>query len=346
VPVEGYSMRTLILLVFVTGTGCLSPTVPLGSNVPDAQSSSPDAGCSSDCRARNCSPPAGLCPAQDSIACDPSSGDWVCVVSQDAGQVLDAGSVCTVGQNQTCNDNPGMQSYAGTCLTGGVCSCNPGFAIDPSTGRCQLQIGDAGCSPDCRITNCAPPPGLCPTQDAIACDPITGNWVCLAPDAGSGTCGACGSGNCVNGTDAFAVQISGRNPGVIFDGGFATIGASLFSFSSYLCGGTAEDGFYVKLVMATPQYVATQGYGPFTQSVAPGTYAIGHGGTQAATLEVLNELADSNVVVWVGVSGIVTVTSVDSSAVSGCFEAMLQDPSGNDGGSISGTFATSAECQF
>jgi hypothetical protein len=150
----------------------------------------PDAGCGTDCRTTNCAPPNGLCPAQDNVACDPTSGDWVCVPTQDAGPLTtDAGGVCTVGQDWTCNDDPAMQALAGTCLSGGVCKCNSGFVINPSTGRCMLQPGDAGCSPDCRVTNCAPPNGLCPTQDSIACDPTTGTWVCLASDAGSGDAG-------------------------------------------------------------------------------------------------------------------------------------------------------------
>ena len=211
-------MRALTVLVFGIPLGCFSPTIDLGANdsgkssdsgassdaalQPD--SGSPlDSGCGSDCRTTNCAPPSGLCSSTGNIGCDPATGNWVCVPLTDAGPV-DGGGVCNVGQDWTCNDDPTMQAYAGRCLAGGACSCNPGFMIDPATGRCQVQPADAGCGVDCRTTNCGPPIGLCPTQDTIACDPATGNWVCFPPadaglivDGGSAGCYPPGNnGNC------------------------------------------------------------------------------------------------------------------------------------------------------
>jgi hypothetical protein len=48
--------------------------------------------------------------------------------------------VCTVGMDQTCNDNPALSSIHGTCALDAnltpYCTCKPGFAKNPTTGRC------------------------------------------------------------------------------------------------------------------------------------------------------------------------------------------------------------------
>ena len=43
---------------------------------------------------------------------------------------------CTPGQDWTCNDNPGMQSIAGTCNSAGVCTCGVNAAKNSTTGKC------------------------------------------------------------------------------------------------------------------------------------------------------------------------------------------------------------------
>jgi hypothetical protein len=65
----------------------------------------------------SCACPAGEC-------YDPSSG---CVGSL---------SVCTVGNDQSCNDNPGVNGFHGTCVAGGHCACHTGFTLLAS-GRCS-----------------------------------------------------------------------------------------------------------------------------------------------------------------------------------------------------------------
>ena len=50
------------------------------------------------------------------------------------------GSDCTIGQDQTCNDNPFISSLHGTCVAGAGgtrCVCNPPFAVNPNSGRCE-----------------------------------------------------------------------------------------------------------------------------------------------------------------------------------------------------------------
>jgi len=43
--------------------------------------------------------------------------------------------VCTVGQDQTCNDNPQLSSLHGSCLTGGRCACGS-FGGLAASGKC------------------------------------------------------------------------------------------------------------------------------------------------------------------------------------------------------------------
>jgi hypothetical protein len=43
---------------------------------------------------------------------------------------------CTVGMNQTCNDNPVISSIHGTCQADGSCTCTGTWAKNPETGRC------------------------------------------------------------------------------------------------------------------------------------------------------------------------------------------------------------------
>ena len=55
---------------------------------------------------------------------------------QSAGCVGPA-NVCTVGADQTCNDNPGANAFHGTCVTGGHCLCHTGFTIVTASGKCS-----------------------------------------------------------------------------------------------------------------------------------------------------------------------------------------------------------------
>jgi hypothetical protein len=44
--------------------------------------------------------------------------------------------ICTVGADQTCNDNLAISSLHGHCTDIGTCVCNVGAGINPATGRC------------------------------------------------------------------------------------------------------------------------------------------------------------------------------------------------------------------
>jgi hypothetical protein len=46
-------------------------------------------------------------------------------------------NVCTVGADQTCNDNPAVNAFHGTCVTGGHCLCHTGFTVVASSGKCS-----------------------------------------------------------------------------------------------------------------------------------------------------------------------------------------------------------------
>ena len=127
-------------------------------------------------------------------------------------------TVCTYGQDQTCNDDPLVNALWGVCSATGTCSCNTGYVIDMATGRCtpggvcsgQLPNGcicdptngtiscpacstDADCPPNqvCMNGTCsggAPLDGGmvcqgpitidCVVGDQPVCDPTTGTWIC------------------------------------------------------------------------------------------------------------------------------------------------------------------------
>jgi len=42
---------------------------------------------------------------------------------------------CTLGQDQTCNDDPALSAIHGQCLDGYYCQCYP-YAFNPTTGKC------------------------------------------------------------------------------------------------------------------------------------------------------------------------------------------------------------------
>jgi hypothetical protein len=44
---------------------------------------------------------------------------------------------CTFGQDQTCNDDPGISSIHGTCNANGTCTCTSPSKLVPSTGKCS-----------------------------------------------------------------------------------------------------------------------------------------------------------------------------------------------------------------
>lgn len=47
--------------------------------------------------------------------------------------------VCTIGQDQTCNDEP-LSTLAGTCGAGNGCRCNPRYGYNIETGKCAVPV--------------------------------------------------------------------------------------------------------------------------------------------------------------------------------------------------------------
>jgi hypothetical protein len=74
-------------------------------------------------------------------------GAFCCFEFADAGDAAaeantmdgasDAGGVCTPGKDQTCNDDPTINSIHGTCLPDRSCSCSIGPGLNPVTGKCR-----------------------------------------------------------------------------------------------------------------------------------------------------------------------------------------------------------------
>ena len=55
-----------------------------------------------------------------------------------SGQAATGGAPpCTVGADQTCNDNPIVSSLWGRC-EGGVCRCGDGREVNPVSGKCRI----------------------------------------------------------------------------------------------------------------------------------------------------------------------------------------------------------------
>ncbi len=60
------------------------------------------------------------------------------VSPSDSQQPMPAGkrAPCTLGADQTCNEDPSVSALWGRCTELGVCECQEGFALSPR-GRCQ-----------------------------------------------------------------------------------------------------------------------------------------------------------------------------------------------------------------
>jgi hypothetical protein len=56
--------------------------------------------------------------------------------ASDAGS--DASTACTFGADETCNDDPTINAFWGSCQPNGTCLCKTGRSINPATGRCGL----------------------------------------------------------------------------------------------------------------------------------------------------------------------------------------------------------------
>jgi hypothetical protein len=77
----------------------------------------------------------------------------VACVDGDPGFITGSCPACTVGANQTCNDDPLMSALAGTCVRN-YCSCKEGFGLNPKNGKCTKATATAGsiCTPNLNQT--------------------------------------------------------------------------------------------------------------------------------------------------------------------------------------------------
>lgn len=82
--------------------------------------------------------------AVGACTCAPASSDTIdtCVCPNSGCYLPPYGcigpvNVCTVGADQTCNDDLTINSIHGTCVTGGRCECSAGFTLVPTSGKCS-----------------------------------------------------------------------------------------------------------------------------------------------------------------------------------------------------------------
>jgi hypothetical protein len=102
----------------------------------------------------NLSATAGVCQAGVACACktgfllNPTTGRCKGSLGDASGDSAMVGMVCTFLVDQTCNDDDAFSGTAGICMKGGTCTCNTGFSLNPSTGRCKAVTAapDAGAS--------------------------------------------------------------------------------------------------------------------------------------------------------------------------------------------------------
>jgi hypothetical protein len=232
-------------------------------------------------------PPGSTFPSYDGCnSCSCAGGQVVCTekACADAGPPIDAstdgppicngsisncpnipGPVCTPGADQTCNEDPTINSLRGKCLPDGTCACGTN-AVSPYTGRC-LNPGDKtgdGC------------------EYAGVLQPVGSSFSCAD---GCNKCACTSSGQV--GMTAIACPVDAGGPACSFD-------------SVYVYGDTGGLVRYSDQVTLTPpaSYVfvraATPGGSATGGSCAPTFPACGQPG-EIDVSDVMNDIADPTV---------------------------------------------------
>ncbi|MHB8417193.1 MAG: hypothetical protein ACYDCL_03895 [Myxococcales bacterium] len=161
---------------------------------------------------------------------------------------------------------------------------------------------------------------------------------------------ACSPTNGLSGSLAFDVEGSGAlveqdggapwNAHVYLWGSVADGGSGLTT----VCGEVTPTGPVSSAIV--PNLVALNLLGG-PSGLVPGSFAVGGDGGSDSATAIVSLGADGNEPqqVWLGVSGSVTLSSVDASQLAGGFQLQLQPIAGTpDAGSLSGSFAASL-CQ-
>ena len=85
----------------------------------------------------------GMC-AVGTCTCSPTNSHPVTTCACPTGSCFDTtfgcagpAGVCTVGDDQTCNDNIALNAFHGHCLTGGRCGCIQGSNLVAASGKCS-----------------------------------------------------------------------------------------------------------------------------------------------------------------------------------------------------------------
>ena len=127
-------------------------------------------------------------PASDGCnTCTCTSGGLVaCTVQSCPNPLPDASTriPCTPGQDQTCNEDPAIQSLRGTCLPDGTCKCTT--PVSPYTGRCLNPANSSGNG--CELNGAVYPEG-----SAMKCPDGCGTCTCKMGRLlnSAGACNSC-----------------------------------------------------------------------------------------------------------------------------------------------------------
>ena len=185
-------MRTLCLLLLVVSAGC-DHEVPLAigedGGVTDAAMTPADGGGPGVDLAGT-----SLCAlGDDTVACDTSNDPCPALGAHCERFGADIPNacvcnmrVCTVGADQTCNDDPAMQSILGHCTQAGTCTCGAGSTLSPTTGKCASVACPA--DPPANGTSCPSEGQRCDYQgETCMCLTTSGmagsmpTWACFMP---------------------------------------------------------------------------------------------------------------------------------------------------------------------
>lgn len=102
--------------------------------------------------------------------------------ARDGTSDLATGCRADGGFGPPCNDDPNSAAVMGTCQPDGTCKCNPGYALNPSTGRCRYPPRDGSAGDTDALANLCT--GAYDSCQCSCCGPIGRAMMCYYPTLG------------------------------------------------------------------------------------------------------------------------------------------------------------------